>query len=379
MCQTADDCNNWGRCTAGVCDCINLFEGDTCNEYWLNLYPTWAGLFWAYTAVTAVLNAIILVWCCVAIGKLVYSTNFSVRSRKSLAMQSFVLVGIASLLRFIYILFDPHNSRRVGGRIGVAIFYDLPIMFWFASSLSIFLYWIELQSRSRLNDLPNIKRLRPVLYVLAIMVPLVLLPLTLWRQLVTSTAAPIVYNVIIIIMILVVVVSCLYSGRRLLLSIKRVMKTSSAPQYYIYLRSVTYFMISMMASLITMVILLLISSFVGKKDRVFFLGFHFTLRCLEFWLMITMVLFLDKNRPKSSPSSDGSKDHKSISGSQDVVTEAEDRGSAPPREDNSLIKAASTDDVGMVEGIVIHSEIEMEVKAVGKEDGDEDSNDSSSK
>eukprot|EP01119_Soliformovum_irregulare_P000048 TRINITY_DN10040_c0_g1_i1.p2 TRINITY_DN10040_c0_g1~~TRINITY_DN10040_c0_g1_i1.p2 ORF type:complete len:124 (-),score=30.19 TRINITY_DN10040_c0_g1_i1:10-381(-) len=123
----------------------------------------------------------------------------------------------------------------------------------------------------------------------------------------------------------------------------------------------------MMSSLLSLIVVLLIFSFVNNKEPWIFLGFHFVIRCLEFWLMMTMVLFLDKRRPKGS-GHDSSKE-KSLSDQQPL----EDITSLP-QDDNSLIKASEQEDVGNVTDIVIHSEAEIQMQAVGKE-SNADSND----
>eukprot|EP01119_Soliformovum_irregulare_P007218 TRINITY_DN19615_c0_g1_i1.p1 TRINITY_DN19615_c0_g1~~TRINITY_DN19615_c0_g1_i1.p1 ORF type:complete len:397 (-),score=24.15 TRINITY_DN19615_c0_g1_i1:12-1202(-) len=344
-CETDHDCNDYGTCKNGICDCLFVFEGQNCSTHWVKLYPKWAPYFWTYTAIAAALHTLVVVWACVAIGKLCYATDFSRRTRKSMVTHGLLIVAIGSLLRVIYMLVDPHNARQLINQYGTAILYDLPILFWFVAGLLVFLYWIELQGRSRLNDLPNVKRFRPLLMAFIAITPLVLFPLGLWNQLATSQVSSALYNGLIVIMILTVVTLCFYSGRKVLASIKRVMQTNNAPQYIIFLRTVTYFMVSLMGTMISIVVVLVILIALNSRDPWVHTSLHLVLKILEFWIAMTIVLFLDKRRPKSSASDTdvGTKD-KSIS-SEDVSLPAQEMIGLPIiAGDTSIVETSEDSD-----------------------------------
>eukprot|EP01119_Soliformovum_irregulare_P020816 TRINITY_DN67_c0_g3_i1.p1 TRINITY_DN67_c0_g3~~TRINITY_DN67_c0_g3_i1.p1 ORF type:complete len:394 (+),score=46.58 TRINITY_DN67_c0_g3_i1:66-1247(+) len=307
VCQTNTDCSDYGNCVNGTCICTNRRAGADCSVTPVQRFPEWAQFFWTYTAIGAALHLIIVIWCCIALVKQFRSTNFSIRTRRSMSTWALIMLGSGSFLRSFFLLFDPHNMRQISNRYGSAILYNLPILLWIDAGLLLFLYWIELQSRSRLTDLPNVKRYRPILFGFIIASAVVLLPLVIWNM-TGTTASSIVYHAAVIIMIVTIVGLCLHSGRRLLSSIKTVMETTKSSQYIIFLRTVTYFIISLMVIFIVIVLTLLIYVGIAGSNQWVDVALMIVLRIEEFGYALTMVLFLDKRRPKSSPSSDGSSD-----------------------------------------------------------------------
>eukprot|EP01119_Soliformovum_irregulare_P013915 TRINITY_DN374_c0_g3_i2.p1 TRINITY_DN374_c0_g3~~TRINITY_DN374_c0_g3_i2.p1 ORF type:complete len:244 (-),score=17.48 TRINITY_DN374_c0_g3_i2:104-835(-) len=183
-------------------------------------------------------------------------------------------------------------------------------LFFFGLTLPCSYSCIGSSFRSRLTDLPNIKRYRPILFGFIVASAVVLFPLCIWNM--TSTVASSVsYHAAVVIMIVTIVALCLHSGRKLLASIKKVMSTTTAPQYIIFLRTITYFIISLMIILIIIVVTLLVYIGFAGSDPWIDISFILVLRIEEFGYALTMVLFLDKRRPKSSPSSDGGSDQSS--------------------------------------------------------------------
>eukprot|EP01119_Soliformovum_irregulare_P020815 TRINITY_DN67_c0_g2_i2.p1 TRINITY_DN67_c0_g2~~TRINITY_DN67_c0_g2_i2.p1 ORF type:complete len:387 (+),score=50.60 TRINITY_DN67_c0_g2_i2:52-1212(+) len=336
VCQSSADCNNFGNCVDGACICTNRRAGPNCTIGPLQRFPEWAKFFWTYTAVGTALHLIIVIWCCVALGRQIHSTKMSGRTRRSMSTWALIMLGLGSLLRVFYLLFDPHGVRAIANRYGNAILYNLPILLWIDAALLLFLYWIELQSRSRLTDLPNIKRYRPILFGLIIATAVILLPLCIWNM-TSTTASSIVYHVALIIMIVTIVALCLHSGRRLLSSIKTVMHSTKSPQYILFLRTVTYFIISLMIILIIIVLTLLI--YIGVVGSTIWVDVSFllVLRIEEFGYALTMVLFLDKRRPKSSPSSDGSGDQGSKKDSQQMQEAVVEIRVHPEAETNDIL------------------------------------------
>eukprot|EP01119_Soliformovum_irregulare_P013912 TRINITY_DN374_c0_g1_i1.p1 TRINITY_DN374_c0_g1~~TRINITY_DN374_c0_g1_i1.p1 ORF type:complete len:393 (-),score=62.81 TRINITY_DN374_c0_g1_i1:28-1206(-) len=316
-CQTSSDCNDWGNCVNSTCICTERRSGPDCSITFLIRYPDWAPFFWTYTAIGAALHFIIVTWCCISLARFFYSTKLSERSRKSMSTWALIMLGIGSFLRLLYLLFDPHNMRGISNKYGNAILYNLPILFWVNAALLLFLYWIELQSRSRLTDLPNVMRYRPLLIGFIVATTVVLFPLCIWNM-TSSIASLAAYHVALIIMIVTIVALCLHSGRKLLASIKKVMDTTQSPQYIIFLRTVTHFIISLMIILIIIIVTLIV--FIGLSGLDYWLdtAFQLLIRIEEFTYALTMVLFLDKRRPKSTMSSDGNSDQGSKKDSQQM-------------------------------------------------------------
>eukprot|EP01119_Soliformovum_irregulare_P017514 TRINITY_DN5225_c0_g2_i1.p1 TRINITY_DN5225_c0_g2~~TRINITY_DN5225_c0_g2_i1.p1 ORF type:complete len:420 (+),score=54.53 TRINITY_DN5225_c0_g2_i1:3-1262(+) len=307
-CSSATDCHDWGQCVDGKCSCYTMIEGVDCSVRWVNKYPTWVPFFWFYTAIPVGLNLIVLALCVNELRTLLFSAYISKRLRKSMVTYALLLLSAGSILRIIYFLTDPHWVRGVVNPFANPIVFNIPILLWFDSGMLVFLYWIELQGKTKsLENLPSVRRYRPLLIVFMIMSAVVLFPLGVWNVTVGGIVSDICYNGAVIIMIMTVVVLCLHSGRKLLVSISKLMKTNKAPHFVLFLRKITYFIISLMVVLMLIIITLIIFTMIGYDNPWIYIGFHLFLKLLEFWMTMTMVVFLIKKRPKSEMSGDSGK------------------------------------------------------------------------
>ncbi len=127
---------------------------------------------------------------------------------------------------------DPQNYfQRLPNAVDT-LFFNIPIVIWIDVGCVLVLHWVELQEKSHISELAaNVKRLRPLLYVLCGISLIILLLAVLYAGNVEPTLVLSIYNGFIGIFLICLMVSFFYYGRKFLKTVEELWETTKSATY----------------------------------------------------------------------------------------------------------------------------------------------------
>ena len=115
---------------------------------------------------------------------------------------------------------------------------DVPNVLWITAGFMLLLYWIELQQQSGMNELSNVRKLRPILFVIISLSLVIVLPLSIWESISGDTLSTSIYFAGYIVLLLILMILCIRQGWKLTRVFKDIWNRTKVRMFKVFLAKV---------------------------------------------------------------------------------------------------------------------------------------------